>query len=161
MTPTYLPQAIVEAFLDIVPESHFFTVVFQKQNGDVRKMNCRRGVKAHLAGGESTTKDHPNLVTVYETNNDYRSFDKGRVFFLRGDHLTLGTDSGFAAAVAQGEQVPEKPEVESEKIKLVAKFEFPLIYGINRRELERRLMAVFAPEISFGLTSLKVEEVAS
>lgn len=43
-----------------------FTVVFEKKDGTMRTMNCRRGVKKHLAGGKSTIKHKPNLLSVYD-----------------------------------------------------------------------------------------------
>ena len=43
----------------------FFTVVFRKKDGTLRKMNCRLGVTKHLKGG-TKGYDKSNLVTVYD-----------------------------------------------------------------------------------------------
>jgi len=43
-----------------------FTATFVKKDGSVRDMNCRLGVTAPLAGGESTTAHKDNLLTVYD-----------------------------------------------------------------------------------------------
>jgi len=53
-----------------------FTVTFVKRStGETRVMNCRKGVKKHLKGGE--LKYNPaqkNLVSVFDMQvNDYRS----------------------------------------------------------------------------------------
>ena len=85
----FLNPDMVDTFLKVVPKSSMMTVVFQKKDGSRRRMNCRRGVKAHLQGGESTIKDHENLVGVYENKNDYRCFDKTRVLQLHGGGMTI------------------------------------------------------------------------
>ena len=38
-------------FLQNETEGRIFTAYFRKKNGEMRTMNCRRGVKAHLSGG--------------------------------------------------------------------------------------------------------------
>lgn len=43
-----------------------FTVVFTKADGKERTMNCRRGVKKHLAGGKSTIAGKEHLLSVYD-----------------------------------------------------------------------------------------------
>jgi len=55
----------------------FFTAVFIKKDGSVRKMNARIGVKRHLKGGENTVEaaDRPYL-TVYDVQNGgYRTLN--------------------------------------------------------------------------------------
>jgi len=53
-------------------------------------MTCQRGVKKHLQGGESTIKEHSNLIGVYEQGVEgYRCFDKNRVSFLKGGGMEL------------------------------------------------------------------------
>lgn len=52
----------------------FFGVEFVKKDGSVRKMVARVGVTSHLRGGKSTTKNHPHLVTVFDTKiKQYRA----------------------------------------------------------------------------------------
>jgi len=43
-----------------------FTVTFTKKNGDLRKMNCRLGVRSPLKGGENTTRYLPQYLTVFD-----------------------------------------------------------------------------------------------
>lgn len=163
MPNPHLPIPVVNAFLDTVPESHFFTVVFHKKDGTPRKMHCRRGVKAHLAGGKSTIAEHENLVGVYETNNDYRAFDRSRVLLLKGDHMTIGTGVGFAEAVKMHENaIDPTPEVASDtmRFKATIEFNYPVDGAfVNSDRIERRLMTEFAHEISAGMVSIDVEEV--
>ena len=55
-------------------KNNFFTVVFIKKNGEVRKMNCRLKVKKHLAGGKLKFKPlERGLLPVYDVlNKGYR-----------------------------------------------------------------------------------------
>ncbi len=39
-------------FLQNETDGRIFTAFFRKKDGEMREMNCRRGVKAHLSGGE-------------------------------------------------------------------------------------------------------------
>ena len=48
-------------------ESTFFTVVFVKKDKTLRTMNCRRGVKKHLRGGELGYNAKPKgLLSVFD-----------------------------------------------------------------------------------------------
>lgn len=50
-----------------------FTVTFIKKDGSERVMNCRTGVKKHLAGGKSTINHKENLVSVFDMQvQEYR-----------------------------------------------------------------------------------------
>ncbi len=90
VTMRFLDPRIVDAFLEVIGKTSIFTVVFKKKDGTERKMTCQRGVKKHLQGGESTIKEHENLVGVYEqSSEDYRCFDKNRVRFLKGGDMEL------------------------------------------------------------------------
>lgn len=83
--PKYLKKELVQAFLKCVPKTKFFSVSFVKRDGTIREMNCRRDVRKHLKGGESTIKHKKNLVSVWDTKaKEYRCFDMGRVLSLRG-----------------------------------------------------------------------------
>jgi len=45
----------------------FFTVVFTKKNGKLRKMNARLGVTKHLKGGSKSFNDADfNYLTVFD-----------------------------------------------------------------------------------------------
>ena len=60
----------------------FFTVFFQKQNGEWRRLTGRLGVKRHLRGGERKGSTH--LVTVWDcAARGYRSFDPARVAWVK------------------------------------------------------------------------------
>lgn len=86
----FLPPTMVDAMLLEIGKT-MFTVTFAKQDGSTRVMNCRRGVKKHLKGGESTIKHNPDLIGVYEMNNAYRCFDKNRVLDIKGAGMCLRT----------------------------------------------------------------------
>ena len=61
-----------------------FTVIFQKQNGEERTMNARRGVHKHLAGGRSTIREQDHLIGCFDIQKKaYRCFDDRRVLELR------------------------------------------------------------------------------
>ena len=82
-TMTYLKPHIVKQILDTTTNGKMFTVVLVKQNGDLRAMNCRRGVRKYLKGGKSTIAGNPNLVSVYDTlAKDYRCIDITRVLSI-------------------------------------------------------------------------------
>ena len=85
----FLDATLVDAMLEVIGKGSIFTVIFEKQDGSVRKMLCQRGVTKHLKGGVSTIKDHENLVGVYENQKDYRCFDKRRVMEIHGGAMTL------------------------------------------------------------------------
>ena len=45
----------------------FFSVAFTKKNGELREMNCRKGVKKHLKGGElAFDPNSKGLVVVFD-----------------------------------------------------------------------------------------------
>ena len=63
---------------------HIFSCVFTKKDGAQRTIVARLGVQSHLHGGESTTKDKPSLVTVYDMNNrGYRNININTVSELK------------------------------------------------------------------------------
>lgn len=64
-------------------KGNFFHVRFQKKDGSIRDMTCRREVKAYVKG---TGKPAPeNIIRVWEVDKDrkgaeaYRSFDIDRL----------------------------------------------------------------------------------
>lgn len=66
----------------------FFTVTFVKRsNGEVRVMNCRKGVTKHLRGGELRYDPaQKNLITVYDIpKRAYRSVNLEAVKEIRAD----------------------------------------------------------------------------
>lgn len=61
----------------------FFTVQFIKQDGSLREMNCRLGVKKHLKGGVKTLTD--NYICVYDVKTEgYRSINPETVLSVNG-----------------------------------------------------------------------------
>jgi hypothetical protein len=72
---------ISAAFSALIAESKgkFVTVVFKKKDGQLRKMNCRLGVKKHLKGGLSTV-DHSKYLVVYDMQNaGYRCINRDTI----------------------------------------------------------------------------------
>lgn len=64
--------------------SRMFSVLFRKQNGKLRRLNTRRGVRCHLAGGRSTIKDSKHLMTAYDLQkHSWRCFNIERVVEIR------------------------------------------------------------------------------
>jgi hypothetical protein len=85
----FLDKATVDEFLEEVGRGKLFTVIFVKNNGQVREMTCMRGVTKHLKGGESTIAHLPHLVGVYEMKTaSYKCFNKNYVIELRGKGKT-------------------------------------------------------------------------
>ena len=68
----------------------FFTVLFVKKDGSLRRMNCRTGVKKYLKGGSSTTGHLNNLITVYDLQTkDYRNINLNTVIEIHIDDTIL------------------------------------------------------------------------
>lgn len=65
--------------------SQFLSVQFTKKStGEVRNILGHLKVQAYLAGGESTIKNHPNLVSIWElSSKSYKCFDKNYVIKIR------------------------------------------------------------------------------
>lgn len=71
-------------------QGRFFTVTFRKQNGQLRKMNCRLGVKKHLKGGKSTTAGYDNYITVFDmVSHQYRTINLDTITEFRGNRTVL------------------------------------------------------------------------
>ena len=49
-------------FLQNETQGRIFSAYFRKQNGAMREMTCRRGVKAHLSGGDLPYDPKPKLL---------------------------------------------------------------------------------------------------
>lgn len=90
----FLEPKVVKAILNNTPKSEFFTVTFQKSDGSTRSMTCRRGVKKHLKGGESTISHKPNLISVFDTaKGEYRCFNITRVISIHTHGATYAVSS--------------------------------------------------------------------
>ena len=89
----FINPILVDAFLSIIGGG-FFTVTFLKKDNTTRVMRCRKGVKKHLKGGESTIKKHTHLVPVYDiATEQYRCFDKTKVIEIKGAGCRVMTSS--------------------------------------------------------------------
>lgn len=54
-----------------IPDGHIFTATFVKRNGELRKMNCRKGVKKGVTGrGMNYNPRKKLLIPVYDMQND-------------------------------------------------------------------------------------------
>lgn len=67
----------------ICGNGQFFTAVFYKQNGELRQMNCRLGVKKHFrtpGGVGKTSPEYPNRLTVWDRDScQYRTISLDRL----------------------------------------------------------------------------------
>tara|TARA_Y100000310_G_scaffold56232_1_gene51625 strand:+ start:40109 stop:40396 length:288 start_codon:yes stop_codon:yes gene_type:complete len=73
MTKVTRQQAL--NILNSIINGQIFTVVFVKRgNGELREMNCRKGVKAHQSGGSlAYSPNEHNLIPVFDMKaNGYR-----------------------------------------------------------------------------------------
>ena len=82
-------------FLWSETQGRFFSAHFQKRDGTMRQMVCRRGVKRHLAGGELPYDPRPRQkIPVWDTGaKDYRMVSvDSLVSFRIGDETFVVTD---------------------------------------------------------------------
>ena len=68
----------------------FFSVAFTKKNGELREMNCRKGVKKHLKGGElAFNPDSKGLVVVWDAQKKaFRMINTGGITELKINNET-------------------------------------------------------------------------
>lgn len=75
MKTTIIPQTITKAdvpsIIASIPNGAIFTVSFVKKNGEVRDMNCRKGVTSHLTPNPKREKHAmpSNMITVFDMQN--------------------------------------------------------------------------------------------
>ena len=78
---------VAKAIIDTIDNGQIFSVVFEKKDGSLRHMNCRKGVKKYLKGGEATYNGKAgdkNNVGVYDlVTGGYRSFNLDRLKEIR------------------------------------------------------------------------------
>jgi len=69
------------AFLEAETEGRIFSVYFQKMDGTMRNMVCRRGVTRHLRGGELPYDARSRLLlTVFDVSkHEYRNVNLASV----------------------------------------------------------------------------------
>ena len=72
----------------------FFTVAFTKKNAELREMNCRKGVKKHLKGGELMfNPDSKGLVVVFDAQiKDYRMININTLQELKINNATYSVE---------------------------------------------------------------------
>ncbi len=90
--------------------SSMFTVEFTKKDGSHRVMNCMKGVKKHLKGGDLryTPSDH-GLVPVYDLlNKGYRMISKDSLVALRINGKNYKINPTLKEIQVQGVITPEK-----------------------------------------------------
>lgn len=76
----------------------------------MRRMVCRRDVRSKLKGGESTIREHVELISVFDTEADsYRCFDATKVKRIKGGGLPELIVAGYSEIVsiknARGEEI--------------------------------------------------------
>lgn len=76
-------------------QGRFFTVVFRKRDGKLRKMNCRLGVKKYLKSGVSSTTSHySNYITVFDmVAREYRTINLDTITEFSGNGTKLKVNS--------------------------------------------------------------------
>jgi hypothetical protein len=63
----YITKADVPSIVGSIPKGAIFTVTFIKKNGEVREMNCRKGVVCGLVPNARPKAANPsNIITVYD-----------------------------------------------------------------------------------------------
>lgn len=69
---------ISKAFADLLSKSNgkFVTLTFIKEDGSIRKINCRTGVTKYLKGGACTVNLDKYLIVYDIGRKGYRSINK-------------------------------------------------------------------------------------
>jgi hypothetical protein len=72
----------------------FFSVAFVKKNGDLRNMNCRKGVTKHLNGGElAFNPNAKGLVVVFDAQKKaYRMININTLQSITIDKATYSVE---------------------------------------------------------------------
>jgi len=90
-----IPRRRAMEFLTNETQGRIFSAYFQKRDGTMRTMVCRRGVKRHLAGGDLPYDPRPRLlVPVWDMRTkNYRTVNVGSLVSFRiGDETFVVTD---------------------------------------------------------------------
>jgi hypothetical protein len=85
----------VSSIISSIPSGAIFTVTFVKKNGEVREMNCRKGVVCGLIPNARPKAPNPsNIVTVYDMkvaqtatkkSEAYRNINTNTVLFIKAE----------------------------------------------------------------------------
>jgi len=84
MTVEEKRAAIRDLIFNAEAKGKFFSVLFVKKDGTLRRMTCLTGVKKHLKGGVSTIAHKPNLLGVWDNGKKlYRSVNLDTTISVR------------------------------------------------------------------------------
>lgn len=94
-------RALVREIIAQNDKGYQFEIVNVKADGELREYKAMTNVKAGLKGGESTTADKPNLITIFDTTvNQYRAVNLDTVVLLSfGERDFIFTDDATATAI--------------------------------------------------------------
>jgi len=80
-------------FVESIPNGKIFSVTFVKKDGTIREMNCRKGVKKYLSGGELHYKPSEyGLLPVFDMKSQgYRmiNFQTIKEIRFHGEKITI------------------------------------------------------------------------
>lgn len=90
-----ISRANALSFVETIPNGKIFSVTFIKKDGTIREMNCRKGVRKYLSGGELHYKPSEyGLLPVFDMQKgEYRmiNFQTIREIRFRGEKITIST----------------------------------------------------------------------
>ena len=67
MTTKITTKKDMAEIIDSIKNGQIFTAIFIKKNGDIRIMNCRKGVAKHVKGGSlAFNPEEKGLIGVYD-----------------------------------------------------------------------------------------------
>lgn len=79
-------SAFTNALLSLTG-GRFFTVIYRKKDGSIRRMNCRTGVKRHLKNAEvpaGHVSKRDDMLVVFDVKiGDYRTINRDSVIAIR------------------------------------------------------------------------------
>lgn len=103
------PDTFKTRFKELVGNT-FFSVVFEKANGDLRQLTGRLGVRRYVTGNGKPINSE-TVIHVWEVlpggQGQYRSFDVRRLRRLR----CRGIEINFTGAVAQKRGMEKAPRI--------------------------------------------------
>lgn len=67
----------------------WFSVKYQKKNGEIRDINCRLGVKFALKGGTRNYADGDRFITVWERTGGYKALELASILEFRWRNKVL------------------------------------------------------------------------
>jgi hypothetical protein len=86
MTSITIPKVKVENFLRRNLKGRYFGITFRKQNGELRTLNARLGIRPSGNGRKTIGKDSDPYLVVYSNNDQgYRAVNLNTVY-----EITMG-----------------------------------------------------------------------